>query len=125
MIIDWVPRDVVIEVRAADAAARAARAVPGVVRLQPGIWGLVRQLAALAWERATGQDLPDIAGVQAELTDNGGIRVDLRLAVDGRRQVTAVGVAVQDAVTAAVSADVDIAVIAVRVHIVEVVLGLD
>lgn len=46
--------DVLIEIRAAEAAATAARAVPGVVRLQPGLMGLVVQIASEAWERLTG-----------------------------------------------------------------------
>jgi len=34
----------VAEIRVAAVAAAAARAVPGVVHLQPGPWGLVQQL---------------------------------------------------------------------------------
>lgn len=122
MIGEWMPEDFVTEIRAADAAARAARAVPGVVRLQPGVLGLIRQLAAQAFEQVTGQRLPDIAGVQADLVDPDAVRIELRLVVDGGYQAGAVGAAVHDAVTAAVPTSVDRLVTAVVVHIVEVQL---
>lgn len=116
----WVPEGVLTEIRAADAAAQAARAVPGVVRLQPGVWGLVRQLAAQAWEQATGHELPDIAGVEADLTCDHEMRMELRLVLDGGSHAATVGAAVQDAVTAAVPAATGVTVTAVRVHIVEI-----
>jgi len=123
----WVPEGVLAEIRAADAAARAARAaraVPGVVRLQPGAWGLLGQLAAQAWERATGLELPDIAGVDADLNDAHGMRMEVQLVIDGSSHAATVGVAVQDAVAAAVHAEIGVTVTAVRVHIVEVDLHL-
>lgn len=119
MITDWVPEDVVMQVRAAEAAAQAARAVPGVVRLQPGVWGLVRQLAAQAFEQTTGHELPDIAGVDADLTETG-VTVELAVVVDYGYQAAAVGAAVQQAVQAAVVTTVDRPVTGVRVRIVEV-----
>lgn len=122
VITDWTPEDVVAEIRVADAAARAARAVQGVARLQPGVWGLVRQLAAEAFERATGQDVPDIGGVQAELVNDGGVRVELQIVVDGGYQAAAVGRAVQEAVAGSVLAETRQPVSSVRVRIVEVVL---
>lgn len=117
MIAGWAAEDVVAEIRAADVAARA---VPGFVRLQPGVWGLVRQLAAQAFERATGQELPDIAGVQADLVDDDRVRLEVHIVVDGGYQAAAVGAAVQVAVTAAVPPTVDRLVTAVTVHVVEV-----
>ncbi|WP_219418697.1 Asp23/Gls24 family envelope stress response protein [Pseudonocardia nigra] len=121
MITGWAPEHVVTQVRAADVAARAARAVPGVVRLQPGVWGLVRQLAAEAFEQATGQQLPDIAGVQADLDDDG-VHLELQIVVDGGYRAGTVGAAVQHAVTAAVPAAIDRAVTAFTVLIVEIEL---
>lgn len=111
----WVPEGVLAEIRAADAAARAARAVPGVVLLQPGVWGLLGQLAAQAWERATGLELPDIAGVDADLTEAHGMRMEVQLVIDGSSHAATVGVAVQDAVAAAVYAEIGVTVTAVRV----------
>lgn len=125
MITDWAPERAVTEVRAADAAARAARAVPGVVRLQPGVLGLLGQFAAEAWGQATGEELPDIAGVQADLTDDAAVRLDLRIVVDGGYRAADVGVAVQDAVVAAVTAAVALRPAAVLVHVVEIDLDAD
>jgi uncharacterized alkaline shock family protein YloU len=125
MITDWAPEHVVTEVRAAEAAARAARAVPGVVRLQPGVLGLLGQFAAEAWEQATGEELPDIGGVHAELVDGGAVRLDLRIVVDGGYRAVDVGVAVQDAVTAAVGGAVDLRAHPVLVHVVEIDLDAD
>lgn len=120
---EWAFDDVVVQVRAADAAARAARAVPGVVRLQPGVWGLLRQLAAQAFEQASGHELPDIAGVEADLNP-AGIDLDLAIVTDYGYQAAAVGAAVHHAVRAAVLAAVDRPVTEVRVRIVEVELDL-
>lgn len=125
MITDWAPENVVTEVRAADAAARAARAVPGVVRMQPGVLGLLGQLAGEAWEQATGEELPDIAGVAADLDDSGAVTLDLRIVVDGGYRAVDVGAAVQDAVAAAVGAAVSLPVDAVAVHVVEIDLDAD
>ncbi len=119
------PESVLLEVRAADAAARAARAVPGVVRLQPGVCGLVGQLAARAWEQATGQALPDLAGVRAELVDGIGVAVDVQLVLDGGYQAAAVGTVVHDAVRAALTRAAGLVVTEVQVHIVEVDLTAD
>lgn len=125
MITDWAPENVVTEVRAADVAARATRAVPGVVRLQPGVLGLLGQLAAEAWEQATGEALPDIAGVAAELHESGTVALDLRIVVDGGYRAVDVGAAVQQAVAAAVTAEVSLPVDAVAVHVVEIDLDAD
>lgn len=122
MIVDWAAERSVREVRAADAAAQAARAVPGVVRLQPGVWGLVRQLAAQAFERVTGQPVPDIAGVDVELGEGDAVGVDLRIVVDGGYRAAAVGAAVQDAVAAALPPVLGCRAVAVAVHVVEVQL---
>jgi hypothetical protein len=118
VITDWAPDNLVEEVRAAEAAARAARAVPGVVRLQPGVLGLLGRLAAEAWEQATGMELPDIAGVHAEIGADG-MEVEVRIVVDGGYRAADVGVAVQVAVGAVVPAS------AVRVHVVEIDLSAD
>lgn len=124
MIIEWVPERVVVEVRAAEAAARAARAVPGMARLQPGVLGLLVQLATQSFERATGLELPDIAGVRADLADDDAVGIELQIVVDGGYQAAAVGAMVAQAVTEAVPAVAGVAVAAVRVRIVEVEVDL-
>ncbi|WP_379618173.1 hypothetical protein [Pseudonocardia sp. GCM10023141] len=116
--------DVVVEVRCAEAAAAAARAVPGVARLQPGVVGLLMQFVREGWQRATGLDLPDIAGVQAELEHDGtggaasGVAIDVRVVVRAGFHTAAVAVAVQEAVVAAVPLPVS----GVAVHVVDVEL---
>ena len=106
-------------------AARAARAVPGMVRLQPGVLGLLGQLAAEAWEQASGEELPDIAGVVADLDGSGAVSLDLRIVVDGGYRAVDVGVAVQQAVSAAVTAELSLPVGGVAVHVVEIDLDAD
>lgn len=122
MITDWAPDDVVVEVRTAEAAARAARAVPGVARLQPGVLGLLGQLAAQVFERVTGLELPDIGGVQADLAHDRTVRIELQIVVAGGSQAAAVGAMVHQAVTEVVPVTAGVGVSEVRVHIVEVEL---
>lgn len=120
-----VPPNLLTEIRAADAAAKAARAVPGVVRLQPGVWGLLRQFAAQAWTQATGKALPDIGGVDADFSaDREQLRIDLRIVVSIHHQAAQVGEAVHAAVAAAATT-VTGKPVQVRVHIVEIDLEPD
>lgn len=109
----------VAEVRVAVAAAQAARATPGVVRLQPGVWGLVRRLAQQAWERATGQPYPDLGGVEVQLNDQT-TTIELTLVTDGRNQAGSVVTAVQRSVIDAVTAQTGLAVHSVTVHVCEI-----
>ncbi|GAA0581984.1 Asp23/Gls24 family envelope stress response protein [Kribbella sandramycini] len=92
--------DAVAQIGAADAAAQAARSVAGVVRLQPGLKGLIKQFAAQAWTRTTGRDVPDIAGVDVALTE---LQVDaeVRIVVTIDHHAADVGRKVHDAVAAA------------------------
>lgn len=122
MILDWAPERVLLEVRAAEAAAAAARAVPGVAGLQPGLWGLVRRLAADGYERLSGRALPDIAGVEADLVE-GGVRIDVRIVVDVAHQAAAVGAAVRRGVVEAVPPAVGLPVAGAAVHVVGVRVG--
>jgi uncharacterized alkaline shock family protein YloU len=122
VISDLVPERVVLEYRAAEAAAAAARAVPGVAALQPGLLGLVRRLAEDTYERVTGHAVPDTAGVDAEVVD-GGVHLELRIVLDVAHQACAVGAAVQRAVLDAVPPVVGIPVVAARVHVVGVRCG--
>lgn len=114
--------DVLIEMRAAEAAATAARAVPGVVRLQPGLMGLVVQIASEAWERLTGCDLPDAAGVTVSLgrPPSRGLRVELRVVLLLEHGVAATADALRTVVAATVTAAVGHPVDEVVVHVVEV-----
>ena len=107
------------EVAVAAAAAAAARATAGVVRLQPGVWGLVQQLSHQMWERATGKAYPDTAGVEATL-EGDTLTVDIALVLHGHYQATAVADAVQRAVPPAVTAATGLAVNTVTVRITDI-----
>ena len=105
----------------AEAAATAARSVAGVVRLQPGLVGLLKQFAAQAWERATGRPVPDVAGIDVDLRADGSVQVSARIVTAAGYRAADVG----DAVHAAISKAVDSAtgsVSEVRVRIVEIEL---
>jgi uncharacterized alkaline shock family protein YloU len=111
----------VLEVRAAETAACAARDVPGVAALQPGLWGLVRRLTAESFERLTGRPAPDTAGVEADLRD-GQLHLDLRIVVDGGYRAATVAAEVQRVVRAAVPVAVGHPVTRVVVHVVMIEL---
>lgn len=125
MITDWAPEGLLVEIRAADAAARAARLVPGVVRLQPGVLGLLGRFAAQAWEQATGEELPDVSGVNADRIDDTRIRIAVQIVVDGGYHAGAVGAAVRRATAAAVAAELPGVTGEVAVRIVEIDLSVD
>ena len=111
----------VADVHVAAAAADAARATPGVERLQPGLWGLVQQLSHELWEHATGEPYPDVAGVEVELRDEVAV-VDVTLATDGTLPAGQVAAAVQRAVVDAVAVRTAVPVVSVAVHVCEIAL---
>lgn len=82
----------------AEAAATAARSVAGVVRLQPGLVGLLKQVAAQAWERATGRPVPDVAGIDVELHPDGRIEISARIVTAATYRAADVGAAVHTAI---------------------------
>ncbi|HZX06125.1 Asp23/Gls24 family envelope stress response protein [Kribbella sp.] len=103
----------------AEAAAVAARSVPGVVRLQPGLVGLLKQLAAQAWERATGRPVPDIAGIDVDLRADGSVQVGARIVTAATYRAAEVGADVHAAISTAIEAVTGTAP-QVRVRIVEI-----
>ena len=103
----------------AEAAASAARGVAGVVRLQPGVMGLLKQLAAQAWERATGRPVPDVAGIDVDLHADGTVQVDARIVTAADHCAADVGTAVHAAITTALEPLTD-QLTRVRVRIVEI-----
>ncbi|GAA3096144.1 putative alkaline shock family protein YloU [Kribbella aluminosa] len=106
-------------VQLAETAAVAARAVAGVVRLQPGLVGLLKQLAAQAWERATGRPVPDIAGIDVDLHADGSVQVGARIVTAATHRAAEVGAAVHAAISTAVESVTGTAP-QVRVRIVEI-----
>lgn len=117
--------DTILDLQVAAVAATVARAVPGVARLQPGLWGLVQQLSRELWERVTGEPYPDLAGVEAEIHGRAGIHnriatIDITLVTDGHRPAAEVAADVQHAVTTTVASHLDVVVTSVAVHVCEI-----
>lgn len=115
MSVDYVVADPVI----ASVAARAAITTPGVVRLEPGLRGLVT-----AWTRATrqrwkGLDPAPADGVRVRTAD-GRVTVHIDLVAAGADQAAAVGRAVQRAVTRFVAEQTGLVVDEVSVSILDI-----
>lgn len=119
-----VPDATAAEIAAASAAADATRSTPGVVRLQPRLWGLVQQLSREMWERATGAHYPDIAGVEATLDGEGGaVDIEISMVLHSIHNATTVSAAVQLAVRHAVPAATGLIVNIVTTHITDIDLS--
>ena len=110
------------DVLAAAAAAEAARATMGVVRLQPGIWGMVARLTRDMWERATGTPYPDTAGVDVELRGDT-VAVEVAFVLHAHYRATTVVEDVQRAVRTAVTTATGLDVSTVSVRITEIDLS--
>lgn len=91
--------DEVERIALAEAAATAARSVDGVVRLQPGLVGLLKQFAAQAWERATGRPVPDVAGIEVDVHADGRVEVSARIVTAALYRAADVGAAVHHAIS--------------------------
>ncbi|MEU0543150.1 Asp23/Gls24 family envelope stress response protein [Nocardia sp. NPDC005978] len=107
----------------AGVAARAAAAVPGVVRLEPGLRGMVAGWARSGKQLLRGQESLAGDGVRVEKTTDGGraIRVDVSLGGDGR--AAEVGAAIQRAVTGAVLEHTGVRIEQVSVVIIDIEPG--
>ena len=112
----------VADIQVAAIAATAARSVPGVARLQPGLRGLVQQLGREIWERLTGTPYPDVAGVDATTRGDETAIIDITLVTDGRRPAAATAADVQHTVTSALAAHQTIPIGTVAVHVCEISL---
>lgn len=84
-------------------AARAAAAVPGVRRLEPGVRGLVGSVLRAGRQRLAGADPARADGVRVRRTNDGGVRVAVDLVVTADADVAAVGRAVQREITRVVA----------------------
>ena len=88
-------------------AARAAIDVPGVARLEPGLFGLIGSLARSARGWVKGLDPAPVDGVRVAIdpTDDGPVvRIEVDIVLSGLDQAAAVACAVQRAVARAVAA---------------------
>lgn len=110
----------IVDIQIAAIAANAARSVPGVARLQPGLRGLVQQLGRELWEHLTGTPHPDIAGVDTTIDDDATAAIDITLVTDGRRPATVIAADVQRTVISALSTHQAIPISTVAVHVCEI-----
>ncbi|MET0133802.1 MAG: hypothetical protein ABW215_09435 [Kibdelosporangium sp.] len=133
-------------------AVQAAAAVPGVVRVEPGLVGLVGSVVRAARQRIKGLDPAPIEGARVEFDPVGGgpngahtkgshtkgghtngghtngghtVRVEVDVVISGQDQAAAVGRAVQRAVAGAVTKATGVAVSQVSVSIIDIVWDMD
>lgn len=89
-------------------AARAAAEVPGVARLEPGLFGLMGSMARSARGRVKGLEPAPTDGVRVAVQpvadSNPLVRIEVDVVLTGLDQAAAVACAVQRAVTRAVTA---------------------
>ncbi|WP_280235165.1 Asp23/Gls24 family envelope stress response protein [Nocardia cyriacigeorgica] len=85
-------------------AAHAALATAGVVRLEPGVRGLLTTLVRAGRQRWLGTDPAPSEGVRVRRTEDGRLLVQIDAVIAGDRHAGEVGRAVQRAVAAVVRA---------------------
>ncbi|TCP56915.1 putative alkaline shock family protein YloU [Tamaricihabitans halophyticus] len=113
--VDWVVAEPVIASIAADAASRT----PGVLRLQPGLAGLVGSVGRMARQRVRGLSSAPREGVTVELTD-GAADIHLYLTLAGFAPAQQLAAAVQRAVAGAVHEDTGVVVRSVAITIIDI-----
>ncbi|MFB8278043.1 Asp23/Gls24 family envelope stress response protein [Nocardia colli] len=96
--------DAVSEVRieapvVAAVAAQAACAVPGVVRLEPGVRGLVSSLVRVGKQRLTNTDPAASEGVRVRRSAGGALSVQVDVVISADRPAAVIGHAVQQEVS--------------------------
>ena len=101
-------------------AARAAAGVPGVARLEPGLFGLLGSLARSARGWVKGLDPAPADGVRVTLDPDGSVRIEVDVVLSGLDQAAAVGGAVQRAVRLAVAAATGCTLASVSVSIMDI-----
>ncbi|SFW55769.1 Asp23/Gls24 family envelope stress response protein [Amycolatopsis australiensis] len=115
MNAEYVIEDPVI----AGVAARAAIGTPGVVRLEPGLRGLVTGWTRAARQRWQGLDPAPADGVRVRTAD-GRVTVRIDLVTAAADQAAAVGRAVQRAVGRSVTEQTGVVVDEVSVSIMDI-----
>ena len=103
-------------------AVRAAADTSGVVRLEPGLAGLVGSLVRTARGQLKGVDPAPTDGVRVT-EEPAGLRIEVDLVTSGQDQVAAVAGRVQRAVASAVRDATGLAVAEVAVSVLDVELG--
>ncbi|MBB4687439.1 Asp23/Gls24 family envelope stress response protein [Amycolatopsis jiangsuensis] len=113
---------VIAEPVVASVAARAAIETSGVVRLEPGLRGLVTAWTRAARQRWRGLEPAPADGVRVR-TVEGRLTVEIDVVVSSVDQAAAVGRAVQRSVTRAVAEQTGASVDAVTVSILDIEVG--
>lgn len=104
-------------------ALRAAAGTPGVVRVEPGLAGLVGSWRRAARHYARDIDAADTAGVSVRVDPgSGAARIGVDVVVSGQDQAAAVGRAVQRSVRRVVHEATGVPVSSVSVSIVDIEL---
>ncbi|MBF6210205.1 Asp23/Gls24 family envelope stress response protein [Nocardia puris] len=101
-------------------AARAAAAAPGVVRLEPGVRGLVGTFVRAGRQRLAGTEPAAAEGVRARRTAAGAILVEVDVVLAADTHAAEVGAAVQREVTRVVAEQTGQEIDAVTVTILDI-----
>ncbi|WP_280444605.1 Asp23/Gls24 family envelope stress response protein [Nocardia brasiliensis] len=113
--------EVVIETPViAAVAAHAARATPGVIRLEPGVRGLVSSLLRVSKQRLTSADPAPSEGVRVRRSASGALSVQVDLVISAERAAAVIGQAVQQEVSRVVFEQTGQAVDEVSVSILDI-----
>jgi uncharacterized alkaline shock family protein YloU len=110
---------VIADAVVAGVAARAAAMTPGVVRLEPGLKGLVTAWSRAARQRWKGLDPAPAEGVRVR-TVGSVVSVQVDIVTSAVDQAAAVGQAVQRSVSRAVEAETGLIVASVGVSILDI-----
>jgi uncharacterized alkaline shock family protein YloU len=105
-------------------AVRGATSVPGVLRTEPDLSGLVHSLVRLARQRSKGLEPAPTEGVRVIVEqDSAGaslVRVEIAVCVSGRRTASVVGQAVQVEVARAIAEATGLTPASVSVSILDI-----
>jgi uncharacterized alkaline shock family protein YloU len=110
---------VIADAVVASVAARAAATTPGVVRLEPGLKGLVTAWSRAARQRWKGLDPAPAEGVRVR-AGGATVSVEVDIVTSAADQAAAVGQAVQRSVSRAVTAETGLIVGSVTVSILDI-----
>lgn len=110
-------------------AVRGETSVPGVVRTEPGLSGLMYSLVRLARQRSKGLMPAPTEGVRVIVErDSAGasmVRVEIAVCISGQRKASVVGQAVQTAVSSALTEATGLTPASVSVSILDIdVIGV-
>jgi uncharacterized alkaline shock family protein YloU len=102
-------------------AVHAAVAVPGVLRVEPGLAGLVGSVVRTARQRIKGLEPAPTEGARVEFVRADTVRVEVDVVISGQDQAAAVGHALQRAVADAVSEATGLTVAEVGVSVIDII----